>query len=150
MILYQVNSFKKSFFLNSKNIIHQYLPFSTTNNQIEEYLWQNTSFYIKRDDQLTLSNIQGITGNKIRKFYSLHQLTSFPSCVISYGGTQSNALSALAALCYKKQSRLIYFCKFIPNTVKFNPVGSYKFALEKNTEVIRYLIKESLILSFTE
>jgi 1-aminocyclopropane-1-carboxylate deaminase/D-cysteine desulfhydrase-like pyridoxal-dependent ACC family enzyme len=58
---------------------------------------------LKRDDLLRLKG-SNVSGNKARKMYSLNQLPThdFPDCVVSYGGPQSNAMVALAAIVHSK------------------------------------------------
>jgi hypothetical protein len=59
--------------------------------------------YIKRDDLLRLEN-SNVSGNKARKMFALNQIPAneFPKCIISYGGSQSNAMIALAAVVQSK------------------------------------------------
>ena len=55
--------------------------------------------YIKRDDLLHLHK-SNVSGNKARKFLALNELSmdEFPDTIVSYGGPQSNAMVALAAI----------------------------------------------------
>ena len=55
--------------------------------------------YIKRDDHLQLKG-SNVSGNKARKFLALNELPmeDFPDAIVSYGGPQSNAMLALAAI----------------------------------------------------
>lgn len=64
--------------------------------------------HIHRDDLLKLPQ-SGISGNKARKLWALDQVPaeSFPTCVVSYGGPQSNAMLALAAIVYSKNRQLL-------------------------------------------
>ena len=59
--------------------------------------------YVKRDDLLRLDR-SGVSGNKARKFLALNELDAadFPDVVVSYGGPQSNAMVALAAIVSSK------------------------------------------------
>jgi 1-aminocyclopropane-1-carboxylate deaminase/D-cysteine desulfhydrase-like pyridoxal-dependent ACC family enzyme len=61
--------------------------------------------HVKRDDQLRLPGSQ-ISGNKARKMWSLNALPydNFPDVVVSYGGPQSNAMLALAAVVHFQNS----------------------------------------------
>jgi 1-aminocyclopropane-1-carboxylate deaminase len=63
--------------------------------------------YIKRDDLLRLEN-SNVSGNKARKMLALNQLPAkdFPTYLISYGGSQSNAMLALAAIVQSKNNEL--------------------------------------------
>lgn len=62
--------------------------------------------YIKRDDLLRVPGSQ-LSGNKARKLWSLSQVpaSKFPKALVSYGGPQSNAMLALAALVYHKNQQ---------------------------------------------
>jgi len=55
--------------------------------------------YIKRDDLLHLHK-SNVSGNKARKLLALNELSmkEFPDVVVSYGGPQSNAMVAIAAI----------------------------------------------------
>ncbi len=94
---------------------------------------QGRSFYVKRDD---LTH-RYLSGNKYRK---LHTLLQTPSdnidTLISYGGTQSNAMLAIAAMCQLKGWKFIYYTKPLSQTQKNNPLGNYKYALSLGMEHI--------------
>jgi hypothetical protein len=62
---------------------------------------------MKRDDSLHLPG-SNISGNKARKFLSLNNLPAveFPDAIVSYGGPQSNAMVALAAIVSSKNAQL--------------------------------------------
>ena len=64
--------------------------------------------YVKHDDQLRLSG-SGISGNKARKMWTLNEIPAkdFPSCLVSYGGPQSNSMLALAAVANYKNRELL-------------------------------------------
>jgi hypothetical protein len=64
--------------------------------------------YIKRDDLLRLEG-SNVSGNKARKMFALNQIPAddFPKCVVSYGGSQSNAMLALAAVVQSKNMELM-------------------------------------------
>jgi len=70
---------------------------------VEKILVKDRIVYLKRDDLLRLPG-SGVSGNKARKLYSLNEMPSkdFPNCVVSYGGPQSNAMVALAAIVHSK------------------------------------------------
>jgi 1-aminocyclopropane-1-carboxylate deaminase/D-cysteine desulfhydrase-like pyridoxal-dependent ACC family enzyme len=63
--------------------------------------------YIQRDDLLKISP-SGISGNKARKMWALDRIPAqnFPSCIVSYGGPQSNSMLALAAIVNAKNRQL--------------------------------------------
>ena len=95
-----------------------------------------------------------LSGNKARKMYSLPQLNSeqFPSCIVSYGGTQSNAMLALASIVSyfnndynrnnnndstsQRQYRFVYYTKQLSSSLKNNPNGNLLKALSYGMELI--------------
>lgn len=74
---------------------------------VEKVLVRNRVVYFKRDDLLRLDG-SNISGNKARKLFALNKLPAeeFPDCVVSYGGPQSNAMVAIAAIVQSKNSEL--------------------------------------------
>ena len=102
---------------------------------IERHLVFGREIYIKRDDLCHLSNIQTITGNKVRKLKGIHDLAIFPSLVISHGGTQSNAMRAIALLCKSKQAKFVYFSRRLPQVLSDYPSGNFKDAIDAGMEV---------------
>jgi len=74
---------------------------------IERLLIRDRLVYVKRDDVLHLPS-SNISGNKARKFLSLNNIpaTEFPDAIVSYGGPQSNAMVALAAIVSSKNAEL--------------------------------------------
>jgi 1-aminocyclopropane-1-carboxylate deaminase/D-cysteine desulfhydrase-like pyridoxal-dependent ACC family enzyme len=66
---------------------------------VEKVLVRDRLVYLKRDDQLRVAGPR-LSGNKARKMLSLALLSDedFPECIVSYGGPQSNAMLALAAI----------------------------------------------------
>lgn len=95
--------------------------------------------YIKRDDLFSFPALPTVAGNKVRKLHSLYYATEFPEIVISYGGVQSNAMRALAAVTKYRKSRFIYLTRSIPQQLLRNPIGSYREAIENNMEVCNYV-----------
>ena len=74
-----------------------------TTSPIEKCIVRDRILYLKRDDLLRLPD-SNISGNKARKLYALNGIPahSFPKLIISYGGSQSNAMLALAAIVNSK------------------------------------------------
>jgi 1-aminocyclopropane-1-carboxylate deaminase/D-cysteine desulfhydrase-like pyridoxal-dependent ACC family enzyme len=72
---------------------------------VERLLIRDRLVYVKRDDALHLPN-SNVCGNKGRKFLHLNDmpLSDFPDVVVSYGGPQSNAMVALAAIVSSKNA----------------------------------------------
>lgn len=83
-------------------------------------------FYVKRDDLID----PYLAGNKYRKLYTLVNTPkqNFKQ-IISYGGTQSNAMLAIAALCKQKNWQFIYYSKPISEQLKKETKGNYALAL---------------------
>lgn len=75
----------------------------STGSKVECRLVRDRLVYVKRDDMLHLPDSY-ISGNKARKLLPLNDLPvdDFPQIVVSYGGPQSNAMLALAAVVYSK------------------------------------------------
>ena len=95
--------------------------------------------YIKRDDLLRLER-SNVSGNKARKMLALNQIPAedFPKCVVSYGGSQSNAMLALAAVVQSKNAEATAFM----NPDGYNGGGEYdedisEEALEQLSNVLR-------------
>ncbi len=79
-------------------------------------------FYIKRDDLID----SFLSGNKYRKLYTLLQTSANKySKIISYGGTQSNAMLAIASICHKKKWEFIYYSKPINKKIKEQTFGNF-------------------------
>lgn len=76
---------------------------------VERRIVRDRIVYIKRDDRLSLHG-SNVSGNKARKFAALNSIPAadFPECLVSYGGPQSNAMAALAAVVSSKNSELGY------------------------------------------
>ncbi len=80
----------------------------TPPSPVETKTIRNRSVHVKHDDQLRLVG-SGISGNKARKMWTLNEIPShkFPSCLVSYGGPQSNSMLALAAVANYKNRELL-------------------------------------------
>ena len=76
-------------------------------SSVERILIRDRLVYVKRDDALHLP-FSNISGNKARKFLSLNNIPAmqFPDVIVSYGGPQSNAMVALAAIVSSKNTEL--------------------------------------------
>ena len=83
-------------------------------------------FLVKRDDLID----PFLAGNKFRKLYTLLQIPSQNlHTIISYGGTQSNAMLAIAAMCKAKRWQFIYYSKKLGATQIELPSGNYLHAM---------------------
>lgn len=79
-------------------------------------------FHIKRDDLVD----RYLSGNKFRKLYALLQCESDRyDTIISYGGTQSNAMLSIAALAKSKNWNFKYYSKPLSQSIKNLTYGNY-------------------------
>lgn len=93
-------------------------------SSIEKIFLDGRPFYVKRDDLID----PYLSGNKYRKLYALINTPKERfNKIISYGGTQSNAMLAIAALCKEKDWIFEYYTK--PLHVKENPDSNYWTAI---------------------
>ncbi len=84
-------------------------------------------FLVKRDDLID----PYLSGNKYRKLYKLIQTPRDAlKRVVSYGGTQSNAMLSIAKVCHDKGWEFYYYSKPLSKIQKDVPQGNYKYALE--------------------
>jgi hypothetical protein len=111
--------------------------------------------YLKRDDQLRLPGSQ-ISGNKARKMLALNDLEKedFPTCLVSYGGPQSNAMLALAAIVRFQnekaglgtddphRKRFVYYAKKLPRFLRNQPNGNLYRALSLGMELVEVSAEE--------
>jgi 1-aminocyclopropane-1-carboxylate deaminase/D-cysteine desulfhydrase-like pyridoxal-dependent ACC family enzyme len=108
---------------------------------IEQVIFDNKTFYIKRDDLLS----DDFSGNKGRKFV-FYLNNDFPQIdtVVSYGSNQSNAMYSLSVLAKLKNWKFNYYTNHISSFLEQNPVGNYKYALQNgmnlylNQEIPKY------------
>jgi 1-aminocyclopropane-1-carboxylate deaminase/D-cysteine desulfhydrase-like pyridoxal-dependent ACC family enzyme len=93
-----------------------------TNSPISKIRLEGRDFYVKRDDLID----PFLAGNKYRKLYTLLKTPSNQlRKIISYGGTQSNAMLAIAAMCKSKGWEFEYYTKPLSDTQKSTKVGNY-------------------------
>ena len=108
------------------------------NSPISKFTFRGKSFLIKRDDLLH----PDFSGNKARKFYYyFNYLKTNPQIkkIISYGSNQSNAMYSLSVLAKLYNLKLEYYVNHIPNYLKENPIGNYKYTLLNNAKIIENL-----------
>ena len=93
---------------------------------ISKITLEGREFLIKRDDLFD----PYLAGNKYRK---LHTLLNTPKDslqkIISYGGTQSNAMLAISALCKQKGWEFFYYTKPVSSVIKSQKFGNFYNAL---------------------
>eukprot|EP00741_Cyanophora_paradoxa_P015802 tig00020904_g15255.t1 len=86
--------------------------------------------YVKRDDLLS----QKYPGNKLRKLQSTIQ-SSVRRPIVSFGGNQSNAMLAIAALAHDCGVPFTYHTQTLPKWLKSNPIGNLAGALELGMQI---------------
>lgn len=103
------------------------------NSPVSKIILEGREFFVKRDDLIDPC----LAGNKYRKLYTLLNISSNTyNTIISYGGTQSNAMLAIAAMCKKKKWQFIYYTKKLSETQKNEDEGNYAQALALGMEHI--------------
>lgn len=102
-------------------------PLPSIPTPISPLEFRGRTVFVKRDDQL---NFAGISGSKLRKFYSLFRDPAFHQAthLISYGGAQSNAMLALAQLCQFHEKPFVYITRPISPRLSKAP-GNFRDAL---------------------
>lgn len=106
---------------------------------ISKITLESREFFVKRDELID----PYLAGNKYRKLYTLlHTPKEKYKKIISYGGTQSNAMLALAALSREKGWEFEYYTKPLSLRQRENPSGNYKESLSLGMRHIE--IEESL------
>jgi len=94
---------------------------------ISKIILDEREFLVKRDELID----PYLAGNKYRKLYPLLKTPKQNlNKIISYGGTQSNAMLAIAKMCFDKGWEFIYYTKPISKTQKQQNFGNYFHALE--------------------
>lgn len=127
---------------------------SSAPSKTDRIMVRDRLVFLKRDDLLKLHGSQ-ISGNKARKFLTLNSMSAFPSCIVSYGGPQSNAMVALAAMVHSRnvaaatesdevaasnndprRKRFVYYTKKLPRFLRNQPSGNLFRALSLGMELI--------------
>ena len=114
------------------------------NSSISKLTLEGREFLVKRDDLVD----KYLSGNKYRKLYFLLQTPqSTYKKIISYGGTQSNAMLAIAAICKEKSWEFEYYSKPISKSLKeqeygnlFNSISLGMKHIELDEEIYREYI----------
>lgn len=112
---------------------------SSIASRVDRAVILGREMFVKRDDQLSLlsSPFGSITGNKARKLWSLYHMDPFPATVVSCGGSQSNAMRALALLCQHKGAQFVYLTsRPVSSSLKQDPRGNFKDALQAGMQVV--------------
>lgn len=121
--------------------------FQLAKTPITPIQFRGRTVYIKRDDLL---NFAGIKGSKLRKFYSLFKQNEDIDydCLVSYGGSQSNAMLALAYLCKYYRKRFLYITRPTPERLSSSP-GNLREALGVGMEHVQVSL-ETFRACFTD
>jgi len=111
-------------------------------SNVTPFHFQGHDFYVKRDELIDPL----LSGNKYRKLYTLLQTPPETyEIIISYGGSQSNAMLSIAALCQQKGWRFHYYCKPLAAHLKQQPTGNIKTALELGMQLLETSDYDTLI-----
>ncbi len=95
--------------------------------RVESIQLRGHDFFIKRDDLIDPL----LSGNKYYKLYRLiHTPAEELHTLRSWGGSQSNAMLAIAALCHRKGWCFEYTTRNLPKHLKSAPTGNLKTALD--------------------
>jgi len=106
---------------------------------ISEIILEGRAFLVKRDDLID----PYLAGNKYRKLYTLLQTDSAVyDTIVSYGGTQSNAMLAIAAMSAKKGWNFHYYTKPLSQTQRTYLSGNFANSLALGMK--HYEIEEEL------
>lgn len=98
-------------------------------SRIDKVRFKGRSFYVKRDDLLHPC----LSGNKYRKLYTLVQTSSQTyDTIISYGGSQSNAMLSIACLCKAKGWAFHYYTKMLASYLKEDRDGNLAQAIAED------------------
>lgn len=100
---------------------------------VELFRLHGRKLYIKRDDLID----RDLSGNKFRKlFFLLKRPSSAYRRIISYGGSQSNAMASIAALCKRQGWRFTYITKALSSTLQQNIEGNLKAAIDNGMDLL--------------
>lgn len=92
---------------------------------ISSIVLEGREFLVKRDDLVD----KYLSGNKFRKLYSLLITPKQVfNKIISYGGTQSNAMLSIAAMCKQKGWQFVYYSKEVSKTQEKKNTGNLYLA----------------------
>ena len=108
-------------------------------SSISKLSLEGRDFYVKRDDIIDTY----LSGNKYRKLYTLLQTPSKQyNTIISYGGTQSNAMLAIARMCQDKSWNFYYYTKPLSDMQKAIDSGNFFLAKKLGMNHIEIALDE--------
>ncbi len=100
---------------------------------LSEFFLEGREFLVKRDELFD----PFLSGNKYRKLHTLlHTPKNRYKKIISYGGTQSNAMLAIAAMCKQKGWQFVYYTKPLSRVQKEQTFGNFYQAVALGMEHI--------------
>ncbi len=115
------------------------------NSPISKITLEGREFFVKRDDLID----PYLCGNKYRKLFALINTPKKTfNKLISYGGTQSNAMLALAALAKEKEWEFIYYTKPLSEVQKQQKIQDSNFFHAINLGMQHRQINEKLYKDF--
>lgn len=105
----------------------------STASPLQKFTIRGQPVLVKRDDMI-LSEA-GLNGNKRRKFNCLdsHFMKDIDT-VVSWGGTQSNSMGAIAKVAQHYNVPFVYYTRKAPTWLKKSPTGNYQEAVTRNTD----------------
>lgn len=113
-------------------------PIIQPSTRIDCIALRGHTIWVKRDDLID----PFLSGNKYYKLYRLiHTAPKELHTLKSWGGAQSNAMLAIAALCHRKGWRFEYATRTLPAQLSDAPSGNLKVALELGMQLQEYAPK---------
>ena len=113
------------------------------NSPISKIILEGREFLVKRDDLID----PYLAGNKYRKLYTLlNTAKKSLNQIVSYGGTQSNAMLSIAAMCKQKSWKFTYYTKTLSNQQKQQNDGNFFHSIEFGMQHVE--IQEDLYKGF--
>jgi 1-aminocyclopropane-1-carboxylate deaminase len=104
---------------------------------MDAIMFRGTRVFVKRDDLLC---IDGVVGSKARKFRALARPGALDGvrCIVSFGGSQSNAMRSLAVFAQSRALEFVYYtARLVPPHVRNQPVGNYYDAIQAGMDIRR-------------
>ncbi|NOQ29489.1 MAG: 1-aminocyclopropane-1-carboxylate deaminase [Helicobacteraceae bacterium] len=94
---------------------------------METFEFRGRTYHIKHDELIDLE----LSGNKFRKLYTLIQTPSSKyKKIISYGGSQSNAMYSISALCKRKGWSFEYYTKTLSSEVEKSTHSNFALSIK--------------------
>jgi 1-aminocyclopropane-1-carboxylate deaminase len=116
----------------------RYAMYACTNmmaTPLDTVIFRNTRVFVKRDDLL---ESHGLSGSKARKFRALARPGALDgiACIVSFGGSQSNAMRSLAMFANRRDVQFIYYiARPVPQHVRRQKGGNFYDAMQAGMEI---------------